>query len=272
MGHLSEAIGYLNVSLKYGTIFFCVLYFCNIRKKEKTAFDILIYYFFDIYIFTVLAVTRVIGDYNWKFEVGSFASFSDLFSKEKILNTIMFLPLGVFLPYVVKKCRWYICVLIGFSFSVIIECIQWLFVGRLADVTDVFANTLGCVLGVIVFYFLKRMYVMHSEQKKIGFGTFSAALNFVMFIISVPFFMNKLCVGDFLIGNLLSYKLTWSECNIQSMEFSGIHYTIIYIFVISLGSLYLSKKNSFDLFSKVAEKTAVILLLYLVLLIFCQMF
>ena len=48
MGHLSEAIGYLNVSLKYGTIFFCVLYFCNIRKKEKTAFDILIYYFCDI--------------------------------------------------------------------------------------------------------------------------------------------------------------------------------------------------------------------------------
>lgn len=274
MSYLSEAIGYFSISLKYGTLFFLVLYFCKIRKWNKNVFDVMLYYIFIIYVFTVFAVTRVISGYAWKLNTGSFAgfSFSELFSMEKLLNAVLFLPLGIFLPYLIKKHKWYVYVFIGFSSSVFIECIQYFFVGRLADATDVFANTCGCAFGLLAGCLWNRVYTAYWNHKQAGPGTLSFAFNLVLLFLSLPLFMGKLCLGDFLVGNLLGYKFIWSACNPHYMEFSGIHYTIIYIFIFACGSFGFCKKYSDDLFAKAAEKTSVLLLVCLPLLLFFQMF
>lgn len=273
MSYLSEAIGYLNLSLKYGSIFFCFLYAFVIRKMKKTTVNIVIYYIFVIYIFTVLAVTGVIGKHNWTINAGAFAafSFSEVFSLEKLLNVIMFLPLGLFLPYMDKKTRWHIYIIIGFLSSLAIECIQCFFVGRLADVADVFANVIGCILGISIFEYLHKKYLMYCTQKKIGIGSFTILFNLIMFIVSMPLIMQKLCLGDLFVGKLFNYKYTWSYCDIHCMEFSGIHYTLIYILLLSLASFQICNKHLDDLFSNIGRKTSIIFLTYLIILLFYQM-
>lgn len=273
MGYLSEAIGYLCIALKYGTLLFMLLYLCKFRKMQKTTFQTTMYYVFIIYVFTVLAITRVIGSVMWKPSIGSFVGFSflELFSMEKLLNVMLFVPLGVFFPYFIKQKKWYLYVLMGAISSGLIECIQCFFVGRLADITDIVTNTLGCALGVAIFFCTRWLYRKFGKKKNIGIGSLSIGLNIVLLILSWPILMGKVCFGDILISKLLDYRLTWSVCNIHYMEFSGIHYTILYLFVGEIISFYLGYKNTEDLFAKAGKITAIIVMVYMLVLFSIQM-
>lgn len=68
-----------------------------------------------------------------------------------LLNVALFVPLGFLLPLLAKVWRkWYILLAAGFGTSLIIEVVQY-FTGRgMFDVDDLFANTLGAVLGFCV--------------------------------------------------------------------------------------------------------------------------
>ncbi len=65
-----------------------------------------------------------------------------------LLNVAMFIPLGVLLPLVSTKLRkWYISIGMALGLSLVIELIQlWRGTG-VCDVDDLFANTLGAVIG-----------------------------------------------------------------------------------------------------------------------------
>lgn len=68
-----------------------------------------------------------------------------------LLNVAMFVPLGFLLP-LLGKCfrKWYIAIPSGFGVSLIIELLQ-LAVGRgICDVDDLFANTLGALMGYLL--------------------------------------------------------------------------------------------------------------------------
>lgn len=68
-----------------------------------------------------------------------------------LLNVAMFVPLGSLLPLLGKKLRkWYLTVPAGFFVSLGIELLQ-LAIGRgICDVDDLFANTLGALIGYLV--------------------------------------------------------------------------------------------------------------------------
>lgn len=62
----------------------------------------------------------------------------------------MFVPLGVLLPLLWKKCRkWYVTIPIGFAISFVIELVQLAIRRGICDIDDLFANTLGTVLGFL---------------------------------------------------------------------------------------------------------------------------
>lgn len=65
-----------------------------------------------------------------------------------LLNVAMFIPLGVLLPLLSPKFKkWYTVIATGFCLSVVIELIQlWRCIG-VCDVDDLFANTLGTLIG-----------------------------------------------------------------------------------------------------------------------------
>lgn len=65
-----------------------------------------------------------------------------------LLNIAMFLPLGVLLPLIWKSFRkWYWMLAAGFAVSMFFELSQYITGRGILDVDDLFANTLGAMMG-----------------------------------------------------------------------------------------------------------------------------
>lgn len=75
-------------------------------------------------------------------------SFSEKHWLNVLLNVGMFVPLGILLPLLSSKLRkWYLMLTAGFLTTLTIEIIQYIACKGLCDVDDLFANTLGAMLG-----------------------------------------------------------------------------------------------------------------------------
>jgi glycopeptide antibiotics resistance protein len=72
-------------------------------------------------------------------------------------NLLAFVPLGVLVPLVMRRCSWVVAIGAGLALSVAIEIVQCAasvalgFNYRTADVDDVVVNTLGTAVGYIGF-------------------------------------------------------------------------------------------------------------------------
>ncbi len=71
---------------------------------------------------------------------------------DKALHFIAYLILVILIINVHVRLGYLKCVLMCFSYSFIIECIQYFTPNRQFDVLDMLANLLGTVLGVIIYY------------------------------------------------------------------------------------------------------------------------
>ena len=70
---------------------------------------------------------------------------------ENILNVIMLLPLGIFLPLVYgKKIDWKIGLLIGIGISFSIELLQLVLCRGLFEFDDIIHNSLGFLIGILI--------------------------------------------------------------------------------------------------------------------------
>ena len=69
-------------------------------------------------------------------------------------NIVMFMPLGFFVPLLWKISNRFV-ILLGFSFSLLIETSQ-LFLNRQTDVDDLMLNTVGVILGLLLYKLLNR--------------------------------------------------------------------------------------------------------------------
>lgn len=71
------------------------------------------------------------------------------------LNALLFVPLGALLPLLFGSCRLCRTTAIGFSLSLFIELSQ-LFNYRATDIDDLLMNTLGTILGYLIYTLLLR--------------------------------------------------------------------------------------------------------------------
>lgn len=94
----------------------------------------------------------------------NFIPFSRGIEISTILNIIFFMPFGFLLPTLWNKFRKFIpTVFAGFIFSLIIEVGQ-LFTIRATDVDDLIMNTLGTILGFILFKILSIIFKKLSNK------------------------------------------------------------------------------------------------------------
>lgn len=79
-------------------------------------------------------------------------------------NLLLFLPVGFFLPLL-----WHLkgktVILIGFLSSLSIEICQ-LFLTRYSDIDDVILNTVGVILGLLIFRLLNLLCIKTTEKFK----------------------------------------------------------------------------------------------------------
>ncbi len=79
------------------------------------------------------------------------------------MNIVVFVPIGFVLGLAFRKIKGWQALLVGIGISVGIELLQYFFRKGFADVNDVMHNTLGCLVGYLLYRAMKN--VMLDEQK-----------------------------------------------------------------------------------------------------------
>ncbi len=105
------------------------------------------------------------------FEYGENSYFMEHFAIN-MLNVALFVPIGFFAGLAIKNISWRKILQLGFSLSLTIELLQFVFKKGYAEVDDLIHNVAGCLLGfaiyklfAAVFRFLHK-YRTGSQQKK----------------------------------------------------------------------------------------------------------
>ncbi len=79
-------------------------------------------------------------------------------------NILAFLPFGFFLPFLWKRFRhFYRTVLSTAAFSLIVELLQLVTKVGTCDIDDVLLNTLGGVIGYLLFLAVRRITERHAS-------------------------------------------------------------------------------------------------------------
>ncbi len=98
--------------------------------------------------------------------------------KEIIENILIFIPLGLLLK--MKDLSPKKIFLLGFLLSFTYEFLQYIFSIGAADITDIIANTIGAILGSLVYSILSHL--IHNKSKLNNFIITSGYLVFTIFI------------------------------------------------------------------------------------------
>lgn len=112
------------------------------------------------YIIMVIGVTflnrrsGIYGNVNFHFistYIEAWNSFNQRNWQFIILNILLFVPLGIFLPIIHKKFNNILWTLfVGLIITLIIECLQYLTGFGIFDIDDIFNNILGTAIGYII--------------------------------------------------------------------------------------------------------------------------
>ncbi|BCD22009.1 teicoplanin resistance protein vanZ [Bacillus cereus] len=162
------------------TIMFCILFQIGFYFKAKNNISIrhfLWVYVFLFYLSLVYKVTQIatvwdISRYETWIRVNqiNLTLFDTAGSTTYLLNILLFMPLGFLLPTIwpqFRKMKNTVCT--GFFFSLAIELNQ-LLNNRITDVDDLFTNTLGAIIGYVLYkvlYTALFKLILKREGKKL---------------------------------------------------------------------------------------------------------
>lgn len=145
----------------------------NLQYKSILTYHFIWVYIFLFYIYLAISVAGIgsiwdIGQYGniIRIEEINLVPFSSSGATTYILNIIMFMPLGFLLPFIWSKFRNLSKVFcVGLCFSLAIEFCQ-LFNHRATDIDDLMMNSLGAVLGYLIWLSLINL-VKNSSRSHI---------------------------------------------------------------------------------------------------------
>lgn len=69
---------------------------------------------------------------------------------ERVLNTLLFVPLGATVALLLSRRLWPVAIFAGFALSATVEFVQDSIPGRVPDLSDVLWNTVGAGIGVLL--------------------------------------------------------------------------------------------------------------------------
>ncbi|KAB2442577.1 VanZ family protein [Bacillus luti] len=157
------------------TIIFCIMFQIGVYFKAKRTISIrhfLWVYVFLFYLSLVYRVTQIatvwdISRYETWIRVSqiNWTLFDTAGSTTYLLNIVLFMPLGFLLPTIwphFRKMKNTVCA--GFLFSLAIELSQ-LLNNRITDIDDLFTNTLGAIVGYLLYRVFKM--ICKREGKKL---------------------------------------------------------------------------------------------------------
>lgn len=141
------------------------------RKKSRTVAGILfLIYFLVLFYFLFFSeeMGRTYSERGYHYnlipfkEIGRFVHYREVLGDKAVLlnlagNVAAFIPFGAFLPIFSARCRhilrtgWY-----SFELSLVVELLQLIFKVGSFDVDDLLLNTVGGILGFLVYFIAVR--------------------------------------------------------------------------------------------------------------------
>ena len=149
--HLISGYFPLTVALALYFLLLCVM------GKKQSAPRIIASYVFCLYLVGILTVTGVCFPGSFSPRI-VYIPFVDMIKgpTDTLLNILLFIPLGIFLPAVYKNCdRIGKAALAGLLISLSVETAQ-LFGSGATDINDLITNTIGTCLGFGIYKILNR--------------------------------------------------------------------------------------------------------------------
>lgn len=93
------------------------------------------------------------------------------FYRSMLMNTFLFEPLGLALPFALKGStakRVLLAIMIGFALSFVVEMIQYFFSLGMAEADDVICNTVGTAIGCLSYLLTLLWRKMSEKYEKRG--------------------------------------------------------------------------------------------------------
>nr|MDE6005302.1 VanZ family protein [Oscillospiraceae bacterium] len=107
---------------------------------------------------------RTISDYIECMDPISINSIHDFAFQNLIGNMILFVPMGVFLPYFSQKQRKFLKFLItAFIIILCVEIMQLVTLLGVCDIDDLLLNLIGCCIGFGFFYLIKPILLQKNN-------------------------------------------------------------------------------------------------------------
>lgn len=95
---------------------------------------------------------------------------------ERVLNTLLFVPLGAAVALLLSRRAWPWAVAAGFALSAAVEYLQGSIPGRVPDPSDVMWNTIGAVVGVAAVTLPRMLAAAWARRRRQRLSPGSTAL------------------------------------------------------------------------------------------------
>jgi glycopeptide antibiotics resistance protein len=160
--------------------------------------NVLFYTAFSFYLFLLIWIIALKFNADWVKEIGEyfrslplqervgmgFIPFYSMFKNgfyfnlDYFMNVIIYLPLGIYLKQIFENKNWLIIIIVIFS-SLIFEIIQLLTGFGGCDGSDLFCNSLGGILGILLGHLFKKIL----SNKSINVINLSIIIVFTPFVV-----------------------------------------------------------------------------------------
>lgn len=185
-----------------------ILYFLFLKKsgRKQSVLHSTVVFLFCYYLFGVLTVTGIGYTSRMSFRPSiSLIPFAGMISGpiDTMLNIVLFIPLGFFLPLLYKKYHHIKPVIATcFLFSLSIEIFQMFGWGS-TDINDLITNTIGACLGYFVYYLLSKALPNNLRKQ---FQSKSTNDMFEVFLLAIYTFAVMVTVQPWVIHSLLNIR------------------------------------------------------------------
>ena len=99
-------------------------------------------------------------------------------------NVLIAIPAGIYVMFLSKKDSFLRALLTVFLLSLGIEIIQFIFKIGASDIDDIILNCLGGVVGILIYYLLKKIFKTKEKTKR-GITIISLCVGIPVLIITI---------------------------------------------------------------------------------------
>ena len=116
-------------------------------------------------------------------------------------NIAWFIPFGLLLPMLIKRNPFWLITFLGFLFSLAIEATQFIFYRGVAELDDLFLNTIGVIIGYFMFKLFSQRLKAHEEKH--GKLDIIISINFKYLVAFLVLFAAIVAIALFVQGGFI---------------------------------------------------------------------